>query len=266
MNANVFFVCLRHTTQKCCFFYLRFLFLFSFYPVRIQDQPAYILHHRAFRDTSQILDVITRDHGRLSLMSRGSRAAKSRLKSILQPFRPLIIGWSGKGEMPTLIGAEPQAVKILSLRGKALPSAFYINELTIKLLHKHDVYERVYLLYESVIRLLAEQHEIEPVLRLFEKQLLEELGFGLNLSLDSETGDAILVDNIYAYYLEQGPVNLASVHDESYILKLSGKSLLDLDANTLYSEQSLKDAKRLMRVILNFYLQGKPIKSRELFR
>jgi len=234
--------------------------------VRVQDQPAYILHHRAFRDTSQILEVITRDHGRLSLMSRGSRGAKSRLKSILQPFRPLIVGWSGKGEMPTLTSAEPQPVKTLSLTGNALPSAFYINELIIKLLHKHDVHESIYQLYESVIRLLSDKHEIEPVLRLFEKQLLEELGFGLNLPVNAETGEAILADDEYAYYLEHGPVSVSSVRDESYILKLSGKSLLDLDANTLDSEQSLKDAKRLMRSILHYYLDGKPIKSRELFR
>ncbi len=234
--------------------------------MRIQDQPAYILHHRAFRDTSQILEVITPEHGRLSLMSRGSRGAKSRLKSILQPFHPLIVSWSGKGEMPTLTSAESQTVKALSLTGKALPSAFYINELITKLFHKHDVNKRIYFLYESVIRLLADKNEIEPVLRLFEKQLLEELGFGLNLSVNTETGEAILPNDEYAYYLEHGPVNVLSVHDESYILKLSGKSLLDLNENTLDSDQSLKDAKRLMRVILNYYLEGKPIKSRELFR
>jgi len=234
--------------------------------MRVQDQPAYILHHRAFRDTSQILDIITPDYGRLSLMSRGSRGAKSRLKSILQPFRPLLVGWSGKGEMPTLTGAEPQAVKILTLTGKTLPSAFYVNELIIKLLHKHDVHERVFQLYESIIRLLADKNEVEPILRLFEKQLLEELGFGLNLSVNVETDDVILADEEYAYYLEHGPVSLSSVFDESYILKLNGKSLLDLDANTLDSEQSLRDAKRLMRSILHYYLEGKPIKSRELFR
>lgn len=234
--------------------------------MRIQDQPAYILHHRAFRDTSQILEVITRDHGRFSVMSRGSRGAKSRLKSVLQPFKPLIIGWSGKGEMPTLTGAEAQPIKAFTLTGKALPSAFYVNELIFKLLHKHDVHERVFQLYESIIRLLADKNEVEPVLRLFEKKLLEELGFGLNLAVNAETGNSILAHEEYAYYLEHGPVSLSAVNDESYILKLHGKSLLDLDSNSLDTEQSLRDAKRLMRSILNYYLEGKPIKSRELFR
>jgi DNA repair protein RecO (recombination protein O) len=234
--------------------------------MRVQDQPAYILHHRAFRDTSQILEVITPDYGRLSLMSRGSRGAKSRLKSILQPFRPLIVSWSGKGEMPTLTSAEPQSVKVLTLTGKALPSAFYINEIIIRLLHKHDVHEQIYQLYESILRLLADKNEIEPVLRLFEKQLLEELGFGLSLCVNAETGETIVAEGEYAYYLEHGPVDIECINDESYILKLSGKSLLDLHENTLDSEASLKDAKRLMRTILNYYLEGKPVKSRELFR
>jgi len=165
--------------------------------MRVQDQPAYILHHRAFRDTSQILEVITPDYGRLSLMSRGSRAAKSRLKSILQPFRPLIVSWSGKGEMPTLTSAEPQSVKNMMLTGKALPSAFYINEIIIRLVHKHDVHEKIYHLYESILRLLADKNEIEPVLRLFEKQLLEELGFGLSLCVNAETGERIVAEDEY---------------------------------------------------------------------
>lgn len=234
--------------------------------MRILDQPAYILHHRAFRDTSQILDVITRDHGRLSLMSRGSRGAKSHLKSILQPFTPLIIAWSGKADMPSLISAEVQPEQKIRLVGRSLPSAFYINELLTKLWHKHDVQENIYQLYRSVIQLLADKHEIEPVLRLFEKQLLEELGFGLNLTVIADTNQGIAADVEYAYYIEHGPVDISKVHDELYILKLSGKSLMDLHNNHLDSEASLKDAKRLMRSILNYYLNGKPIKSRELFR
>jgi len=234
--------------------------------MRIQDQPAYILHHRAFRDTSQILDVITPAYGRLSLMSKGSRGAKSRLKSVLQPFTPLIVSWSGKGEMPSLTTAEAQTVKTLSLKGNALPSAFYINELIIRLVHKHDVYEDIYYLYESVLNLLAQGEEIEPVLRLFEKQLLEALGFGLNLLTNAETGGAVIADVEYAYYLEHGPVEASTVHDDAYITRLNGESLLALSSNRLNTEQSLKDAKRLMRSVLNYYLGGKPIKSRELFR
>ncbi len=234
--------------------------------MRVQEQPAYILHHRPFRDTSQIIDVLTPDHGRLSLMSRGSRSAKSRQKSILQPFNSLILSWSGKGELPTLTSAEAQTNNAFKLSGKALLSAFYVNELLVKLLHKHDVHDGIYYLYESILNLLVESAEVEPVLRLFEKQLLEELGFGLNLTVHAGTGANVVAGELYAYYLEYGPVDVASIHDEQYLIQLSGESLLALSENNLSSEQALKDAKRLMRSILNFYLQGKPIKSRELFR
>lgn len=234
--------------------------------MRVQDQPAYILHHRAFQDTSQILDVITRDYGRLSLMSRGSRSSKSRLKAILQPFQPLLLAWSGKGEMPSLSSAEAQDCKRFQLSGKALPSAFYINELLTRLLHKHDVQEDIFELYQSVIQLLDQGHQIEPVLRLFEKQLLEGLGFGLNLNVSAASGEKIDPEKNYAYYLEHGPVDILSVHDEAYIVKLTGQSLLDLHDNTLESPESLRDAKRLMRSVLHYYLGGKPLKSRELFR
>ena len=199
-------------------------------------------------------------------MSRGSRSPRSRSKALLQPFVPLLLGWSGNSDMPTLTSVELQDVKLVSLAGKALPSAFYINELLMNLLHKHDVHEEIFGLYESVIHLLQQGHDIEPVLRLFERQLLEGIGFGLSLNRSAKSGLAVVVEKDYAYYLEHGPVELESVFDESYIAKISGKSLLDLQNNTLESEQSLRDAKRLMRSILNYYLGGRPLKSRELFR
>lgn len=234
--------------------------------MRVQDQPAYILHHRPFQDNSQIIDILSRDHGRLSLMSRGSRSSKSRLKPLLQPFIPLIMSWSGKGEMPSLTAAEPGRFSSFRLTGKALPSAFYINELVMRLLHKHEVQQEIYGLYESVLSLLAEGHSIEPILRLFEKHLLETLGFGLNLQSTADTGEDVLEDLEYAYYLEHGPVELSRIFDEAYVARISGKSLLDLHGNTLEDEKSLRDAKRLMRSVLNYYLGGRPLKSRELFR
>ncbi len=234
--------------------------------MRVQDQPAYILHHRPFRDTSQVIDVLSRDHGRLSIMSRGSLSARSRLKAVLQPFVPLIVSWSGKGEMPTLTSAEILPTSRIQLRGKSLPSAFYINELLMHLLHKHDVHEEVFGLYESVLGLLNEGHAIEPVLRLFEKQLLEMLGFGLVLDHCVQSGNAIEASLEYAYYLEHGPIELARVHDDLYLSRLSGQGLIDLKNNTLETETSLREAKRLMRSVINYYLGGKVLKSRELFR
>lgn len=234
--------------------------------MKVQDQPAYILHQRPYRDTSQIVELFSRDYGRLSTVSRGSRGPKSRLRAIMQPFRPLSVSWSGKGEMPTLTGAEASMVKLPMLTGKALPSAFYINELLMRLLHRFDVQEAVYHLYEETLYLMQNTQQLEATLRLFEKQLLEYLGFALNLSTDADSGERVDVKGQYIYYVEHGPVRTpGGVHEGAQPL-ISGQSLLAFETGELDSEQVRRELKSLMRYVLAFYLDGKPLKSRELFR
>ena len=104
---------------------------------RVQQQPAFILHHRPFRDTSQILDVLTRDHGKVAVVARGSRGSKSRLAGVLRPFLPLRVSWVAKSDLGTLTGAEA-AGGPANLRGDALLSAYYVNELMLHFLHRHD--------------------------------------------------------------------------------------------------------------------------------
>ena len=103
--------------------------------MQVNAEPAYILHKRPYRETSQILEVFSRNHGRLSLMSRGSRSPRSRTSGILQPFRPLLLGWYGRGEMPTLRGVDVADTRAPALTGKALLSAMYLNELLVIMLH-----------------------------------------------------------------------------------------------------------------------------------
>src|SRR5512139_1646272 len=104
---------------------------------RVQLAPGYILHHHPYRDTSRILEVLTRDAGRMSIFARGVRGPKAKLASELQPFRLLLLSWSGKGEAPMLSGAE-SAPGFTALPPAALMSAFYLNELLLKLTHRHD--------------------------------------------------------------------------------------------------------------------------------
>ena len=134
--------------------------------MRVQDQPVYILHQRPFRDTSQILEIFSRDYGRLSLVSRGSRSPKSRLKAILQPFQALQANWSGRGEMPSLGRVEAVSIKRPLLKSAALPCAFYMNELIMRLLHKHDVHDDVFELYQNTLHVLASTEDLELELRL----------------------------------------------------------------------------------------------------
>lgn len=168
--------------------------------MRVNTQAAYILHKRAYRETSQILDVFTRDYGRISLMSRGSRTARSKTSGLLQLFQPLVISWQGRGEMPFLNSVEMADCKPAALRSRSLMSAVYINELLVYLLHKNDVHEDIFDRYHSVLFALQSSSNIEQVLRLFEKDLLRYLGFEMNLASDADTGAVLEATMQYAYH------------------------------------------------------------------
>lgn len=234
--------------------------------MRVQDQAAYILHHRDYRDTSQILELFTLNHGRITVVSKGSRSAKSRSKATLQPFVPLLVSWSGKGDMPTLTSSESISRVPLNLYGNSLPSAFYINELLMRLLHKHDVHENVFDLYKNSLLLLQDQNDLEKNLRVFEKTLLQMLGFGLNLSTDAESGAGLQGDQNYRYFIEHGPVLAIDYEQDTKSLLLKGSSLLAFEENDLELPEVRKEIKSLMRYVLSYYMEGRPIKSRELFR
>jgi len=233
--------------------------------MRVETQVAYILHKRPFRDSSQILDVFSREHGRISLMSRGSRGTKSKTSGLLQIFRPLLIGWQGRGEMPFLNSVEMADIKAPVLSGKSQMSAMYINELLVYLLHKNDVHAEIFDHYHSCLYALKETDNIEIVLRLFEKELLQLLGFGLNLIVDADSGEAVREECHYAYHFEHGPV----LCDQNRQLKnpiLSGYSLMAFNQNEIATEQHRGEIKKLMRYVLAGHLGHKKLKSRELFR
>ena len=234
--------------------------------MRVEKQPAYILHQRPFRDTSQILEVFTKDYGRLSIMSRGSRAQKSRLKSILQPFRALEIGWSGRGEMPTLISAEPAAQTVVFLQGKSLACALYMNELMMYLTYKHDIHANLFSQYHQSVNRLFVAEKLEQELRLFELNLLDNLGISIDLLIDAGSGQRIKESSRYYFLIEQGLYELKDSSAVKNLPVMSGASLLAMSENRFDSPEILQDAKKLMRFILNYYLAGKKLKSRELFR
>lgn len=233
--------------------------------MQINAEPAYILHKRPYRETSQILEVFSRNHGRLSLMSRGSRSPRSRNSGILQPFRPLLLGWVGRGEMPTLRGVDVADARPPVLAGRALLSATYLNELLVLMLHRNDVHEALFGQYHETLYSLAQTSRLELVLRSFEKYLLEQLGFGLNLAVDADTGEAVLADRHYAYHFEHGPVQCRDGHARQHPV-ISGGSLLAFGAGELESPREIADVKKLMRYIISCHLGNRKLKSRELFR
>ncbi len=225
-----------------------------------QLHSAYILHQRPYRDTSLLLEVFSREHGRLGLVARGARGPRARSRALLQPFQPLLVSWGGRGELGSMQAVESDGAPHF-LRGATLYSGFYLNELLIRLLQRMDPHPELYVAYENALRMLNDQ--TQRALRLFEKHLLDELGYGLLLDHEAHSGEAVEADAFYRYELESGPVRVAAGVKSG--LTLSGASLLSLEAEDLADPQSLNDSKRLMRAALSLYLGERGLKTREVF-
>ncbi|HJT97690.1 MAG TPA: DNA repair protein RecO, partial [Rhodanobacteraceae bacterium] len=154
--------------------------------MRTENQPAFILHARAWRETSLLVEAFTRDHGRVGLVARGVRNPKSRLsRSSLQPLQPLLLDWSTRGELGTLIQAE-QAGTPWRLGGDALIAGMYVNELVLKLSSRNDPHPRAFAAYTECLARLAEETDIAWTLRRFERDLLADLGYALLLTHTAE--------------------------------------------------------------------------------
>ncbi len=230
---------------------------------RIELAPAFVLHQRPYRETSALLEVFTHAQGRVGLIARGARAPRSRRRGELQPFRALRLSWIERGELGTLTGVE-SAAPGPPLSGRALYSALYLNELLVRLLTRNDPHPVLFERYAHALEALAaDAGNVEPTLRLFEKHLLQETGYGLLLDVDCESGEPLRSDALYDYHLEAGPVEVAADTRQGFLFP--GSSLLALAAEGELDAAALRDAKRLMRAALSLYLGGKPLKSRELF-
>jgi DNA repair protein RecO (recombination protein O) len=229
---------------------------------RVQNQPAWLLHHRPFQDSSRILDILSRDHGRLSVIARGSRSAKSKLKGILRPFLPLQMSWVIRSDLGTLTGAEMNGAPI-SLTGDALLSAYYVNELLLNLLHRHDPQPEIFATYHETIAELNKQESVALVLRRFEMELLRLLGYALNLDHDMQNGDALDPEGQYEYRIERGPV---LVEHRKGPMIFTGAELIAIGREEFSDAMVLKDAGRLLRYVIAWHLDGKELKSRKVLK
>jgi DNA repair protein RecO (recombination protein O) len=230
---------------------------------RIQLQPAYVLHSRPYRDTSRILELFTRDHGRVSVFARGARGgskSSSSLLSILQPFNRLLVSWSGRGEAGQLTGAEFDGA-MTPLPPDRLVHGFYLNELLLKLFARHDSHPEVFTLYLQTMDDLKREDAIRP-LRLFEKRLLEAIGYGLALERDAHDGTPIDPDASYHYRMEQGAVRVEGVAESP--VAYSGATLLSLSREELSDAAVCADARRLLRAALDRCLDGRELRSRQV--
>ncbi|HVN44925.1 MAG TPA: DNA repair protein RecO [Steroidobacteraceae bacterium] len=228
---------------------------------RVTLTPAYLLHHYPWRDTSRILEVITREHGRLTLFARGVRGPQAKLAPVLQPFQLLLLSWSGRGEAPQLTGAE-RAAPATPLPQPCLLAGFYLNELLLKLTTRHDALPELFDHYHATLEQLRGGAPLEPMLRLFEKRLLEVLGYGLDLATEARSGRPL---EPQAWYDFQPGVGLLPARS-SATTALCGQSLLSLARERLDDERTLEDARRILRAALAACLEGRPLATRLVAR
>jgi DNA repair protein RecO (recombination protein O) len=231
---------------------------------RVQLQPAYVLHHRPYRDTSRILELFTRDFGRVSVFARGARGGRNQsasLTPVLQPFNRVLVSWSGRGEAGQLTAAEFDGAFSL-MPPQQLVSGYYLNELLLKLFARYDGHAAVFALYAATLDALKSSGEPLRALRIFEKRLLDALGYGLVLDIDAVSREAVDCQRMYHFRLEQGAVRALDVAEGSLVFP--GSSLLSLACEELATTVALTDARRLLRAALDRVLDGRELKSREV--
>ncbi len=234
------------------------------YKSRQDSQPAFVLHGYAFRETSLVLEVFTRNFGRLALVARGARRPRSALRGVLLAFQPLLLSWAGRSDLRTLHKAEWQG-GLPQLKGAGLLCGFYLNELMVKLLARDDPHEELYQIYYQTLRTLSNGGDHAATLRRFEKQMLKELGYALTLDHDVASGDPIQPDRSYEYLIERGPVRCEGGAAENG-LELTGQTLLDMLRDDYSNPLTLQQSKALMRVLINHYLGDQTLNTRQLLK
>ena len=231
--------------------------------VKASAHPCYILHHRPYRETSLILDVFSREHGRVSLVARGARRASNRQRPLFQLLQRLDVSWTMRGEMGTLTQVDASSAPV-ALAGESVIAAFYMNELLVRLLHRHEPHPPLFDAYEHALAGLQARAGHEATLRIFEKRLLQALGYGLILDREVVNGAPIEAARHYFYLPEQGPGPEPGAGTEC--AKISGATLVALHRECLEGPAQLKEAKLLLRMILSGHLGARPLASRNLYR
>lgn len=230
---------------------------------RVSLAPVYLLHQHAWRETSRVLEIWSREHGRLGIVARGVRRPRSPFRALLQPFTPLNLSWSHRGELGNLTGAEAAAHAPV-LQGRTLMAAFYLNELLLRLLARQDPHPQLYDAYAATLVALARDNHTAPPLRIFEKRLLTALGYGLSLDRQAGSQQPVKVDAEYRYDLDAGPVPAA--RGQSNGLHISGRALLALHNEELDDAEDLRAVRRLLRAALERHLDGRPLKTSGVMR
>ncbi len=231
---------------------------------RRDNEPAFVLHTYAYRETSVIVEALTATYGRVALVARGVRRPRSELRGVLQAFQPLSLSWAGGGELKTLLKAD-WCGGLPLVGGSALLCGFYLNELLLKLLPREDPHPQLYRAYDATLARLAGGCEQAPVLRGFELKLLAELGYALPLTHEADTGRPVDPAARYYYAFDRGPRSTVAEPGRRYP-QVRGATLLALAQQDFTAPEATAEAKRLMREVLDHYLERRTIVSRRVVR
>lgn len=227
---------------------------------RVLGQPGFVLHSYPYKETSLIIDMFTREHGRVGLVAKGAKRPFSKLRGVLQTFQPLSVSWSGKSELRTLIDAE-WVGGMLPLERTALLCGFYLNELLVKLLARDDRHPALFDHYVSTLNQLAHGEPVQIVLRKFERALLKETGVAADLSRCTTSRGRVEPADSYVVDPERG-ARVACAGEVWPIV--SGKTLLDMEREDYTDPATQVQSKQLMRFLLAHHLGGQPLNTRQI--
>ena len=203
------------------------------------DEPSFVIHHHDWSESSRILEVFTRHHGRVALVAKGAKRPTSSLRPVLLPLQPLLLCYGGEGEIRTLKSAEWAGGHVMP-SGDALLSGYYLNELLLRLLARDDPHLGLFDVYRQTVQVLASglEHTTAPLLRAFELLLLRDIGFLPNLATQTMTLQALSADKPYGLVAEGG---LRAVTDGAALL---GRQWVQLQT-ALEGEDPLTDSLRV---------------------
>lgn len=244
-------------------------------PPRIDNAPAFVLHTYPYRETSLMAEIFSRDYGRLALVAKGARRPRAELRGLIRPFCPLLLSWSGGGEVKTLMKAEWQG-GLPEASGDALMSAFYLNELLLASLPREDAQPALYGAYNLALCALAENPaatEQAKILRRFELALLKELGYAMPLTHEARVKDevqlrAVSAGKNYYYVFGTGALDANDYEADPYsdAIAVSGETLIALAENVYPNAAVALDARRLMQAALAHFFDRREIHSRTIAR
>lgn len=230
---------------------------------RMDRQQSFVLHERAYRETSALLELFSREHGRVTVIARGLRAAKPRFsRGCLRAFQLLECSWLQQGELGQLTAVESLGLP-LALSGLRLQSALYLNELLVRLLTRHDAHPELFDAYAGLLPALPESTDaIGFALRRFEADVLTMLGYGIDFSFDSSNGCEVEPERRYRVLAEHGVIAVPALSEDS----ISGAALLALQRGTPPAKRDLQELRRMMRQVLLHHLGGRGLNAWRVLR